>query len=495
MEYAYKVGGQNVTLELDRTFVAVRFDDTIPKSGRARATAAVRGLSPFTARYEVPGERLTLVPMPPPAVGGLAPRAAIGALNGQPEVARALPVFRVGRNKVVPTDRVIIGLQPGRDPGPVALKHGLSVIGAAGTGAVVAAIPDKADVFGVCRALDDDADVEYAEPDFVIIGTRLTSLAPMQPGPLDPMQDQQYALRLIGALAAQRLAPARREVLIAILDEGVATAHPDLAPAIAGTFDGVDEDSFQEPNAWDGHGTACAGLAAAVGGNGIGIRGVAAGAGLLAGRIAYSDGNRPEWVTTPAQIARTIAWAWKDAGAWILSNSWGGLAPSNAVAREVEGARTQGRDGLGCVVVCAAGNDGRQVLSPGNLPHMLTVGASNQFDEVKTWDSADGEDGWASCHGPEVSVVAPGVRNLTTAIGNGYDPVFNGTSSATPIVAGVAALILSARPDLTEAAVRQIIRETAAKIGPFPYDDGRNDAAGFGRVDALAAVQAAIANP
>lgn len=495
MEYAYKVGGQDVALELDRTVIAVRFDDTVPKSGRARATAAVRGLSPFTARYEVPGERLTLVPVPPPAVGGVSPMAAIGALNGQPEVARALPVFRIGPNKAVPTERVILGLHAGRDPEAVARKHGLTLVGQAGGDALVATIPDQGDVFAVCRALDADADVDYAEPDFVTIGRRLTSFVPLQPGPLDPMQDQQYALKLTGALAAQRLAPARREVLIAILDEGVATTHPDLAQTVAGTFDGVDDDSFQEPNPWDGHGTACAGLAVAIGGNGIGIRGVAAGAGLLAGRIAYSDGEGQPWVTTTHHIARSIAWAWRRAGAWVISNSWGGLAPSSTVERELEGARTRGRGGLGCVIVIAAGNDGRQVLYPGSLPEMLTVGASNQFDEVKTWDSADGEDGWASCRGPEVSVVAPGVRNLTTAIGNGYDPVFNGTSSATPIVAGVAALILSARPELPEAAVRRIIRETAVKIGPFPYADGRNDAAGFGRVDALAAVQAAIAHP
>ncbi|MBU8545697.1 MULTISPECIES: S8 family serine peptidase [Roseomonadaceae] len=498
MQYTYMAGDRQVTLEPDPTVVAVRFDDRAPKSGRARATEAVRGLSPFTSRFEVPGERLTIVPVPPPAIGGIGPAAAISGLDNQPEVAKALPVFRVGPNQVVPTERVILAVKAGEDAEVVARRHDLTPTAPAEEGRIVATVADSADIFAACRALAADPAVDYAEPDFVTIGRHMPAFVPTSPGPLDPLLSEQYALRLIGALAAQRLAPARREVTIAILDEGVDTRHPDLAAAVINGYDAVDKDSYQEPNPWDGHGTACAGLAAAIGGNGIGIRGVAAGCGLLPVRIAYSNQPGGPWVTRASWIRDAIRWSWMKAGASVISNSWSGGADSMDIRREIESARTLGRSGRGCVVLFAAGNDGGPVLFPSNLPNLLTVGASNQFDEVKTRTSADGEN-WASNHGP-VAVTAPGVRNLTTDIRDGsgyhqgdYVPWFNGTSSATPLVAGVCGLILSIRPELTEAQVRQLICDTAVKIGPFPYTSGRNDHAGFGRVDALAAVQAALA--
>jgi subtilisin family serine protease len=100
---------------------------------------------------------------------------------------------------------------------------------------------------------------------------------------------------------------------------------------------------------------------------------------------------------------------------------------------------------------------------------------------------------------PEVSVGAPGVHNLTTDItGSGgynpsgdYTPTFNGTSSATPIVAGICGLVLSANPGLTEVEVRGIITNGADKVGGRPYVNGRNDFFGHGRVNAEKAVRAA----
>jgi len=95
-------------------------------------------------------------------------------------------------------------------------------------------------------------------------------------------------------------------------------------------------------------------------------------------------------------------------------------------------------------------------------------------------------------------VAAPGVHNLTTDISGpggyalgGYTPTFNGTSSATPIVAGACSLVLSANANLTEAQVRRIIMGTADKVGPFPYKNKRNDYFGYGRLNVLAALNAA----
>jgi subtilisin family serine protease len=76
-----------------------------------------------------------------------------------------------------------------------------------------------------------------------------------------------------------------------------------------------------------------------------------------------------------------------------------------------------------------------------------------------------------------------------------YIDNFNGTSSATPIVAGIAALILSVNPNLREAQVRRILKQTADKVGQVLYTNGRNDRMGSGRVNALRAVQAAVTIP
>jgi subtilisin-like proprotein convertase family protein len=256
----------------------------------------------------------------------------------------------------------------------------------------------------------------------------------------------------------------------------------------------VDDDTFQEPNAWDGHGTACAGLAAATHNNDLGIKGIGGGCSIQAIRIAYSPSKGANWVTRNSWIARAIDWSWRN-GASVLSNSWGGGAPSTAITNAFERARTLGRQGKGCVLVVAAGNAAGPVDFPGELDTVLTVSASNEFDEFKTKTSRDGETWWGSNFGPPVDLAAPGVHNLTTDISgsdgytsNNYTD-FNGTSSATPIVAGAAALLLSAEPDLTELEVRNRLKETADKVGAQPYQNGRNDQFGSGRLNVFAALQ------
>jgi thermitase len=127
--------------------------------------------------------------------------------------------------------------------------------------------------------------------------------------------------------------------------------------------------------------------------------------------------------------------------------------------------------------------------------------------EPRTRVSHDGETWWGSNDGPEVPVAAPGVHNYTTDItGTGgynrgphypnYIADLNGTSSATPIVAGAAALVLPANPGLTEAQVRKILVETADKVGGVAYDaPGHNHPMGYGRINVAAAGQKALATP
>jgi hypothetical protein len=498
MAYTYKVRGRTVRLNPDPGFVAVRYHDSFPNSGRARAVAAVEGLHSFETRTEVPDERLTLIPLAPPASGGPGPAAAMAALDGQPEVAKALPVLRFGAARAVPTERILLSLHDPARVGEVLTRHGLRELRRS-EALIVAAAPDDADVFALCRELDKDPDVVYAEPDFAIFGNRPdeqpTSGAP------DPMLDRQYALTITGALDVQAIVQGDAAIRIAVLDDGVDVGHPDLSPAVVATYDALDRDSFQQPNDWDSHGTCCAGLAAAVAGNGIGIRGVAAGCSLVAVRLAHSrEKARNLWITSSAVMAEALRWAWKDGKADVLSNSWV-APPSGAIMDQIEAAQTQGRNGRGCVVLAAAGNEGGPVAFPASFDGVIAVAASNQFDKVKTHDSADGETWWGSNHGPEIAVAAPGVANITTSVrrkasGPGvYVDSFNGTSAATPIVAGACALLLSLRPDMSAAQIRDLLCGTADRIGPFPYKNGRNNHAGHGRINLRRAIEAAQALP
>ncbi|MEO8000023.1 MAG: S8 family serine peptidase, partial [Gemmatimonadaceae bacterium] len=218
---------------------------------------------------------------------------------------------------------------------------------------------------------------------------------------------------------------------------------------------------------------------------------------LIAARIAMDDGSG-SWVFDDYATADAIDWCWRNDAA-VLSNSWGGGAPSDAISRAFGRARTQGRGGKGAVVCIAAGNDQIPIDYPGQLTGYVTVGASNQKDERKTRTSSDGENWWGSNYGPTLWMLAPGVSIHTTDIAgpSGYEPgnftaTFNGTSSATPHVAGAAALMLSANPNLSASAVRELLSRTAKML---KGQKGWTRELGYGRLDVGAAVAAAKKHP
>lgn len=496
MKYTYKVGKKKVVLTSIPEQIAVRFKEPAKHSTRAAITKKFN-LGAFGLRIEVPEEKYTILPVDENEV--VLPKrqqAALNALEKEDEVARATPVFKVGQTLVLATDRILLGVKPGSTKIAALLKkYGGSVIEKKGLEYIVQ-LDEAADPIEIAQQLAKEDKITYAEPDFVIIGSHIPGPSSINIGRMaDPRANEQYAITITKAVEAWQIQKGDPAVVIAILDEGVDSVHEDLAAAIIGGYDATDQDTFQEPNNWDGHGTACAGLAAAVHDNNVGVMGIGGGCSLLAVRIAFSESPSTNWVTRNSWIADAIDWSWQN-GASVISNSWGGGVPSTAIVNAFERARTEGRDGKGCVVVAAAGNASEAVSFPGNQPNILAVSASNEFDEFKTEASQDGETWWGSNFGPEIDIAAPGVHNLTTDISgsNGYSStdytIFNGTSSATPIVAGAAALVLSANPELTEQEVREALKNGADKVGGFPYVNGRNDQFGFGRLNVLAAVQA-----
>ncbi len=295
--------------------------------------------------------------------------------------------------------------------------------------------------------------------------------------------------------AAWKVTKGRPTIRVAVLDEGVDTTHPALAAAVVGQRDFIgDKGDSALPDGDDAHGTACAGIIVSRGREALGI---APRCSLLTARIAMDDGSG-HWVFDDYATADAIDWCWRQ-GADVLSNSWGGGAPSDAISRAFGRARTQGRGGKGSVVCIAAGNDQTLIDFPGNLPGYITVGATNPADERKTRTSSDGENWWGSNYGPTLWLMAPGVFIPTTDISGprgyetgDYTATFNGTSSAAPHVAGAAALMLSANPNLSSSDVRRLLRDTARPI------EGQKRWArelGHGRLDIGAAVAAASKEP
>jgi subtilisin family serine protease len=252
-------------------------------------------------------------------------------------------------------------------------------------------------------------------------------------------------------------------IVVAVIDTGVDYTHPDLDGNIwtnTGEIpdDGIDNDGngfIDDVRGWDftnrdnnpmdddGHGTHVAGTIAAER-NGFGVTGVAYDAKIMPVKVLGPDGG------SYADVAAGIRYAANN-GAQVINLSLGGSVSSSVVADAVRYAVEKG-----AVVVMAAGNEGRsQPGFPANLARTygIAVGAIDQSDRLASFSNRAGRTTLDY-------VVAPGVGIRSTTPNNTYS-TYSGTSMATPHVAGVAALILSANPTLTPAQVENLLTQTA----------------------------------
>lgn len=402
----------------------------------------------------------------------------------------------------------------------------------------------------IANRLMQRSDVLTAEPN-VVVRT--------QPHyrPRDPLYPKQWHLNHTGGdqLAANShvfaekawdMTKGVRSTVVAIMDDSVDLNHPDFQGLgkLVAPRDFKDNDFLPLPgDADDNHGTSCAGVAVAEE-NGVGAVGAAPGCALMPIRTTgYLDDET---------IEQLFGWA-VDQGASVISCSWGPSAVYFPLSLRQRAALTQaatrGRNGKGCVIVFAAGNANRPTNGkvnesgwPKNFlngptawlggfsvhPDVITVAACTSLGKKAAYSNWGAEISVCAPSNnappglglpelgyvytpPEVRSYLPGLGIVTTdrVGGEGYDPgdstnSFGGTSSACPLVAGVAALVLSANPDLTAADVKQILQQTADKItdpDPDPqlglrkgtYEaGGRCDWFGYGKVNAFRAVQAAV---
>jgi subtilisin family serine protease len=397
----------------------------------------------------------------------------------------------------------------------------------------------------IANRLREEAIVSWAEPN--LLNRFTTAYLPQDPNFINQWHlaakkgPQLLAEASVNAPAAWDITRGKREITVALIDDGFDLDHPDLCGEgkIIAPQDYVDGDErpFPEVYHYDYHGTPCAGVAIAEE-NGEGVVGVAPGCSFMPVRfpLEAEDDLLIEIFMTTGRKAHVISCSWGPPPVY---------SPLPLALQETftELALHGGPNGKGVVICFAAGNFNAPLNSPGISggfvwldygtgekkktmgrilngfaahPQVVAVAASTSLNQHAAYSN------W----GPEVSVAAPsnnfnpldpeqympgrGIWTIDNEkYGYGftensvYTDNFGGTSSATPLVAGIAGLILSVNPELTAAEVKQILENSADKIEDSQEDSifevnrgrydptGRCDWFGYGKVNAAKALQQA----
>lgn len=389
---------------------------------------------------------------------------------------------------------------------------------------IVKITPNSQNPIKSALKLQESPLVQVAEPDLGSAGTLYSFAIPS-----DPLLDDQWHFRnkgfhggtSMGFLAgadsriieawenAQTLGSA--SVIVAVIDDGFDPNHPDLSGAgkVTSPKDFTRNNNDPQPAPGDWHGTSCAGVALGSVNN-SGIVGAAPSCRLMP--IRWGP------FLTDDQVEAWFEYV-RDEGAWVVSNSWGAAASNFPLSTRkfnaIRDCAQNGRGGLGCVVCFAAGNDNHDINNPpASLdgfaihPDVITVAASTSRDqkanysnfgtEISVCAPSSGSGGWAIT---TADVTGTFVDSTGAIRERGYGPGaytnafdrsgFGGTSSACPLVAGICALLLSIKPRLKASEVKNLLQQTARKIGdPASYDtNGHSIYFGYGCVDAAAAVK------
>jgi subtilisin family serine protease len=329
--------------------------------------------------------------------------------------------------------------------------------------------PDNMPVHAKINRLSNDPRFESAEPNYVGEGGDFF--------PSDPSFDRQWHLHNVGkfggtedadidAVEGWQITRGDGSVTVAVLDSGIDFSHPEFSGRLLPGYDFVNEDL--DPEAEHSHGILVTGLLAANVDNGVAIAGVDHFAQILPIKVLNANNQG-----SVMDLTQGLVFAANE-GAAVINMSLIGYGQSGILEDALQYARDSG-----AILIACAGNGGigdADVSGPGVSPLTISVGASTLNDDRASFSGT----------GSALDVVAPGDGVLTVSSNNPSGASwFGGCSAATPIVSGIASLLLSLDPLLTHDQVRAILALTADDLVGSPSEDtpGRDDFFGDGRVN------------
>ncbi len=469
--------------------------------------------------------------------GGIVSSAVAAGVSGTRHEKKNLPldgvpdvVLKNRENSMYLPDRIIVKVMPGVSAAPLGTSLGVSsidaVLASLSVSSVESLFPQRlaekeigdvglarfyfvryaapVDAFAAAEQLSALPDVQYAEPWFIYSVRSNPDFIPN-----DPQFSQQYGLTRMRVHDAWDITQGDTSVVIAIVDSGVETGHPDLAANIwlnhgetgldglgrDKRTNGVDDDNNGYIDDWRGwdfggatyqnivpdndpnpvgantdHGTSVAGVASAVTNNAIGVAGTGFKCRILAIKTAADNDTRDNGLAYIIAGYPGLTYA-ALMGAKIINCSWGGSGGSQFEQDLINAATQQG-----ALVVAAAGNAGSSAPQyPASYQNVISAASTGSSDVRSSFSS----------FGMTVDVAAPGEAIRTTIFPSTYTSQF-GTSFSSPFTAGVAALVKSHNPGFTPLQVGERVRVTADNINA--QNPSFVDQLGKGRVNAFRAL-------
>lgn len=312
-------------------------------------------------------------------------------------------------------------------------------------------VPNDSNEYLVRREMMAGGSFQYVTPDWKVFPAVI---------PNDPLYAQQWHHPIMQSNLGWDLFQGDGSTIVALCDTGVRLDHVDLKDGLVPGYNAVDQKAQQDGgqvNDINGHGSHTAGCAAAQGNNGKGVSGMGWNLKIMPVRVS----NDPSGDSQISWLTRGARWA-VDHGARIISTSYSGV---DDPAVQTTGAYIKSKNGL---YFWAAGNDG--IVLTSDHPDVTVVAATDEND-LKAYFSN---------FGPGIDVAAPGTNIMSTynASANSYTTL-SGTSMATPLAAGLGAMITGSNPALTSQDVENILYGSCDDLGV----PGEDDVFGHGRIN------------
>ncbi|MDN5709323.1 MAG: S8 family serine peptidase [Planococcus sp. (in: firmicutes)] len=345
------------------------------------------------------------------------------------------------------TDRVIVTLEKGTSSQALTGENIDALNINTANEVVTVEVPEGQSMDDYIEQLGSTAGVTKVEPDHLLKTTAV---------PNDPYYSFQYHHGLIGSELAWTKTMGTTDVLVAVLDNGFDLDHPDLKGQIVSSY--ATATSMSE----DDHGTHVAGIIGAAHNNRTYGTGVAPGAGLLAIDVFEDE------LAYTSDVIEGIYYA-ADAGADIINMSLGNYYWSEPYQAAIDYAHERGT-----MVIASSGNDFTDDTHyPSGYENVMAVGSTDRADRFSSFSN----------YGADQDISAPGTGIWSTIAGGSFASM-SGTSMASPVVAGIAALVKANEPDLSNEEIAQRLYDTSVDLGAA----GKDPYFGHGRIDAEVAL-------